>query len=291
MSRRTMVRAHGTRLGAGLAAFALAILLGTGTAIASAPYSVRLTVPGSVNKGARMIVKATGSARDRSRLTVFLDTGRCATSAAAESGHSQASRIINLSVAHGFAKSHTFTANVLGKQYACAYLNAPASRTRARASASFTVLGPSTTPPPPNVNACTLLSIADVTQVMGNGATAGAGTNPNGDDTTCNWYPTNPTNGNMQVESIYSTARPAGSAQGFASEYDENCGEGEPQQISGESYVGYYDSCAGFDGVYGQIGGTVIGVSWDSEGDSSATPPTESLLESEVSNMFGEVGQ
>jgi len=281
-----------TRLGAGLAAFALAILLGPGTALASAPYSVHLTVPSSVNKGARIMVKATGSARERSRLTVFLDTGNCASSAAAESGHPHSSRIINLGVAHGFAKSHTLTANGLGKQYACAYLNAPASRTRARARASFTVVGASTPPPPPppNVNACTLLSTAEATQVTGNGATAAAGTNPNGDDTTCNWYPTNPSNGDLQVELIYFTSEPAGSAQGFASEYDENCA-GEPQPISGQSYVGYYDTCTGFDGVYGQIGGTVIGVSWDSEGDSMATPPTESLLESEVSGVFGRLGQ
>jgi hypothetical protein len=122
---------------------------------------------------------------------------------------------------------------------------------------------------------------------MGNGETAAAGTNPNGEDSTCDWYPTNPSMGNFQVELDYYTGQPAGTAKDVP--FDP-C-SAEPQQISGESYEGYYVACTGYISVSGQIGGTVVGLGWDNEGAETYTPPTESQLESDVSTVFGEVGQ
>jgi hypothetical protein len=309
MTDRVHLAASGRRagrFGLGLLTLVLTGALVSGAALAAASYTVHLKVPGTVQKGKRFTVKATGKSANRSRLTVFVDTKACAGTAAAEGTHPKSSKIITHNVVGDYTETGTVAANGVGRHHACAYLNAPpSSPTRASVSASYTVVSntvstttttttTTTTPTTSDVNACTLLTLAQVTELLGNGESAAPG-QPlalQGIDDSCGWL-----GGGASVTLDYNGA--AYTYDNYTGESGQTCagvvsGEGNPQIVSGVAWHGYYcaEGTGNGDGIAAEVGNgtTLVVLDWSDGGIASLTPPDESDLSSDVTQIFQGLG-
>lgn len=122
----------------GVAAIGLACAFG-GVALAAAQYSVKLSVPTLV-QGAQFKVKATGVAKNTSRLTVFI-ASKCAANPKAEASVQSVRQIVSKNVVRSFSASKTTVAGAAGSHRVCAYLTpTKGSTVRAHASATYTAL-------------------------------------------------------------------------------------------------------------------------------------------------------
>jgi hypothetical protein len=112
-----------------------------GVAMAMAPYTVHITVPGTVKKSHSFVLKVFGFSANASQLTVFRANQTCAATAARERMVPGAVQIINQNVVNSYSVSKPGKAQVLGKHYVCAYLTGlpPQSLPRAHAKAAYTV--------------------------------------------------------------------------------------------------------------------------------------------------------
>jgi hypothetical protein len=121
----------------GFAVVVIGILAYSGVALATARFTVKLSVPQYVNVGQTVKVKATGVAGARSHLEVFVTTRNCARSVAAETQRS-AHALISKNVLHRYASSKGIPSKS-GTYNVCAYLTpiGQSSITRARASATY----------------------------------------------------------------------------------------------------------------------------------------------------------
>jgi hypothetical protein len=293
------------RFGLGLLALVLTGALVSGAALAAASFTVHLKVPGTVQEGKRFAVKATGKSATLSRLTVFVDTEACAGTAAAEGTHPKSSKIITHKVVGDYTETGTVAANGVGHHHACAYLNAPTSSpTRASASASYTVASnvvstpttttTTTTTTTSDVNACTLLTLAQATQLLGNGESAAPG-QPlalQGIDNSCSWL-----GGGASVTLDYNEA--AYTYDNYTGGSGQTCagvvsGEGNPQKVSGVTWDGYYcaEGTGNGDGIAAEVGNgtTLVVLDWSDGGIASLTPPDESDLSSDVTQIFQGLG-
>lgn len=123
------------------AATVLAVIAASSAgALAVAPYTVKLKVPSFLDVGQTFHVKATGTARTISLLTVFIASKRCAPTLAAETQRSS-HMIISSNVLHAYTRSKAVLAKE-GTHDACGYLTPTAHRsiTRAHAAATYYVL-------------------------------------------------------------------------------------------------------------------------------------------------------
>jgi hypothetical protein len=122
----------------------VATLLGmgalSGAALAASRYTVKLTVPKTV-QGSTIKVKATGTAVSASQVVAYIGTKACASTPKLEAAQ-PARRVINKGVNHAYTASKTARAGSPGSTYrVCAYLTSTSGSTvRAHTSATYSVL-------------------------------------------------------------------------------------------------------------------------------------------------------
>jgi hypothetical protein len=132
---------HTHWLAAGLAALAFTFATG-GIALAQPPYTVHISMPGTVHKSSPFTLTVYGYSANLSQLTVFHDDQACASTTAGERMHPGAEISIAQQVVNTYSVVRTFTAVTLGQHDFCAYLASlpPASLPRAAASAAYTTV-------------------------------------------------------------------------------------------------------------------------------------------------------
>jgi hypothetical protein len=121
---------------------ALALTLaGTSTspsAAAEVPYAVHITVPATVKDPSKFLIRVFGHSANLSRVSAFIDTEPCATTAALERTHPHAdvTRLMNVLVVHGFSKVAIPLAKEAGQFNVCAYLTGTVPQLLPRAAAT-----------------------------------------------------------------------------------------------------------------------------------------------------------
>jgi hypothetical protein len=127
----------------GALAFTLLGASTIGSAAAGVPYVVKIAVPAAVKDPSKFTIRVFGHSANLTRLSAFIDTEACATTAAVERTHphGDVTRLMNVFVVHGFSKVAIPLAKVAGQFNVCAYLTGtrPQLLPQAAATGSYTV--------------------------------------------------------------------------------------------------------------------------------------------------------